>query len=51
MRRTFILAATLLIGGCSYITSHPDSPLEELAEECIQAATGLDVDLSSNDGD
>lgn len=46
-----MFALLCAISGCSYIKNHPDSPLEELAEEGVEAVTGLDVDLSSDDGD
>jgi len=48
--RKWLICSCIFLASCSYIASHPDSPLEELAEEGIKAATGLDVDLSSDDG-
>lgn len=47
MHRTLFLIA---FSGCFYITSHPDSYVEEIIEDSIESATGLDIDLSSDDG-
>lgn len=44
---TIIIAGiALIIGLASWMHHGPDSPLEEQAEEIIQDATGLDIDIS-----
>lgn len=48
--KKWIIFIPLLVANCDYISIYPDSPLEELAEQGIERLTGLDIDLSSEDG-
>jgi hypothetical protein len=43
-----IVVSGILIPGCSRFVN--DGPLEELIEEGIEELTGLDVDITSEDG-
>jgi len=43
-----IVVSGILIPGCSHFTH--DNPVEELVEDLIEDATGLDIDLTSEDG-
>lgn len=43
-----IMVSGILIPGCSHFVN--DGPIEEALEEGIEYATGLDIDLTSEDG-
>jgi len=49
MKKLIFLA--LLLSSCQYIKSYkPDNIVEEIAEEVIEYATGLEVELSPGQG-
>lgn len=45
-----LIVIALLLHSCAWIKANPDSLPEELIEEVIDKATGLDIDLTSTDG-
>lgn len=48
LKALILLIVGFLAHGCFQV--HPDGPLEELVEDGIRDVTGLDIDLTSEDG-